>query len=198
MSQDAVQPAESFRAALDRHNATFARMADYLPQAEQLLALTRECLAAGGKVLWLGNGGSAADCQHLAAEFMVRYKRERGPLSSIALTTDTSILTAHPNDYEFETVFERQVRGLARPGDLVIGLTTSGQSKNVNLALAAANDIGATSVAFTGRDGGKVKDIAQLSIIIACDETARIQEAHMFIGHWLCEALDTALADGGA
>ena len=194
MSQETFKPAESFQAALDRHHATFARMCDYLPQAEKLLALTRECLASGGKVLWLGNGGSAADCQHLAAEFMVRYKRERGPLSSIALTTDTSILTAHPNDYAFETVFERQVRGLARPGDLVIGLTTSGQSENVNLALAAANDVGATSVALTGRDGGKVKDIARLSIIIACDETARIQEAHMFIGHWLCEALDAALA----
>ena len=88
------------------------------------------------------------------------------------------------------------MRGLARPGDLVIGLTTSGQSENVNRALAAANEVGAVSVALTGRDGGKVKDIAQLSIIIASDETARIQEAHMFIGHWLCEALDDALADG--
>ena len=197
MVEDTTPGATCFRAALERHRAVFANMTDYLPQAEQLLAMTRKCLAAGGKVLWLGNGGSAADCQHLAAEFMVRYKRERGPLSSIALTTDTSILTAHPNDYEFDTVFERQVRGLARPGDLVIGLTTSGQSENVNRALTAANEIGAISVAFTGRDGGKVKDIAQLSIIIACDETARIQEGHMFIGHWLCEALDAALGDGG-
>lgn len=180
--------------ALERHRAVFTALEEHRPAALNLLHQLTNCLRAGGKVLWLGNGGSAADCQHLAAEFMVRYKRERGPLSSIALTTDTSILTAHPNDYAFETVFERQVRGLARPGDLVIGLTTSGQSENVNLALAAANDIGATSVALTGRDGGKVKDIARLSIIIACDETARIQEAHMFIGHWLCEALDAALA----
>ena len=146
---------------------------------------------------FLGNGGSAADSQHLAAEFMVRYKKERGPLASIALTTDTSILTAHPNDYEFETVFERQVLGLGKPEDLVIGLTTSGQSENINRALKAANDMGAATVALTGRDGGKVKDIARLSIIINSDETARIQEAHMFIGHWLCEAMDEVVLSGG-
>ncbi|MDZ7904026.1 MAG: SIS domain-containing protein [Rheinheimera sp.] len=92
-----------------------------------MLAAVVTCLRAGGKVVWMGNGGSAADSQHLAAEFMVRYKAERGPLASIALTTDTSILTAHANDYHFETVFERQVRGLVRPGDVVIGLTTSWQ-----------------------------------------------------------------------
>ncbi|MBZ2190297.1 SIS domain-containing protein [Alcanivorax sp. JB21] len=197
MSQDAKSSLRSFQAALERHSAVFFRMLDYQPQAEKLLMLTRNSLARGGKVLWLGNGGSAADCQHLAAEFMVRYRRERGPLSSIALTTDTSILTAHPNDYEFETVFERQVRGLARPGDLVIGLTTSGQSENVNRALTAANELGAISVALTGCDGGQVKDIATLAIIIDCEETARIQEAHMFIGHWLCEALDALETEAG-
>lgn len=187
----------SFLAALERHRATFAIMDQYQGEAEELLEMARQCLRDGGKVIFLGNGGSAADCQHLAAEFMVRYKRERGPLASLALTTDTSILTAHPNDYEFETVFERQVQGLGRPQDLVIGLTTSGQSDNVNRALTAANELGAKTVALTGRDGGKVKDIAQLSIIIASDETARIQEAHMFIGHWLCEAIDDLAVNGG-
>ncbi|WP_375176740.1 SIS domain-containing protein [Marinobacter mobilis] len=187
----------SFLAALERHRATFAILDQYQGEAEQLLELTRQSLSKGGKVIFLGNGGSAADAQHLAAEFMVRYKAERGPLASIALTTDTSILTAHPNDYEFESVFERQVQGLGKAEDLVIGLTTSGQSENVNRALAAANELGASTVALTGRDGGKVKDIAKLSIIIACDETARIQEAHMFIGHWLCEAVDQVVVSGG-
>ncbi len=183
----------SFLAALARHREVFAVAEQYAAQSQQLLDAVVACLKAGGKVVWMGNGGSAADSQHLAAEFMVRYKAERGPLASIALTTDTSILTAHANDYHFDSVFERQVRGLVRAGDVVIGLTTSGKSPNINLALAAANEIGAFTVALTGRDGGKVKDIAQLPIIVNYDETARIQEMHMFIGHWLCEALDQVL-----
>ncbi|MBK1874747.1 SIS domain-containing protein [Marinobacter sp. 1-3A] len=187
----------SFIAALERHRATFSVLENHLDEAGRLLNMTLKALNAGGKVIFMGNGGSAADSQHLAAEFMVRYKKERGPLASIALTTDTSILTAHPNDYEFESVFERQIQGLARPEDLVIGLTTSGQSENINRGLKAANNLGAATVALTGRDGGKVKDIADLSIIIRCDETARIQEAHMFIGHWLCEALDDEVTTAG-
>ncbi len=156
----------SYLATLERHRKTFAILEEYQEVAEQLLELTRQCLKSGGKVIFMGNGGSAADSQHLAAEFMVRYKKERGPLASIAL-------------------------------DLVIGLTTSGQSENINRALKAANELGAGTVALTGRDGGKVKDIAKLSIIINSDETARIQEAHMFIGHWLCEAMDEVVLSGG-
>lgn len=190
-----MQPEHSFTAALQRHRDTFATVEQYQPQALQLLSAVRQSLQQGGKVVWMGNGGSAADSQHLAAEFMVRYKAERGPLASIALTTDTSILTAHANDFHFDSVFERQVKGLVHPEDVVIGLTTSGKSPNVNLALAAANEIGAFTVALTGRDGGKVKDIAKLPIIVKSDETARIQEVHMFIGHWLCEALDFALTE---
>lgn len=181
-----------FHAALGRHREAFARVEQHAEAAVQLLHAVRHCLRRGGKVVWMGNGGSAADCQHLAAEFMVRYKAERAPLASIALTTDTSILTAHSNDYHFDSVFARQVQGLVRPEDVVIGLTTSGRSPNVNQGLQAANVIGALSVALTGRDGGLVKDIARLSIIVPSDETARIQEVHMFIGHWLCEALDAA------
>ena len=186
---------QSYFASLDRHKKAFELMDSYHDQVLALLEACNKCLQSGGKVIWMGNGGSAADAQHLAAEFMVRYKNERGPLASIALTTDTSILTAHSNDYHFDTVFERQVRGLCKPEDLVIGLTTSGTSANINLALSAANEIGAFTVALTGRDGGKVKDIATLPIIIANDETARIQEAHMFIGHWLCEAIDALVVE---
>ena len=184
----------SYLASLERHKKAFELMDAYHVQAITLAENCFATLQAGGKIIWMGNGGSAADAQHLAAEFMVRYKNERGPLAAIALTTDTSILTAHSNDYHFDSVFERQVKGLCKPVDMVIGLTTSGTSPNINLALAAANDIGAYTVALTGRDGGLVKDIATLPIIIANDETARIQEAHMFIGHWLCEAIDALVA----
>jgi D-sedoheptulose 7-phosphate isomerase len=182
--------AKSYLKSLERHRKAFETMEAYQEQSLELLAQCKNTLTNGGKVIWFGNGGSAADSQHLAAEFMVRYKKERAPLASIALTTDTSILTAHSNDYHFDSVFERQILGLCRSDDLVIGLTTSGTSNNINLALSAANEIGAYTVALTGRDGGEVKNIAKLPIIIENDETARIQEAHMFIGHWLCEALD--------
>lgn len=181
---------DSYVQTLNRHRAVFDAVEQYQSQAVNLLEHVQMCLAQGGKVVWMGNGGSAADAQHLAAEFMVRYKQERSPLASIALTTDTSILTAHSNDYDFSTVFERQVQGLVKPQDVVIGLTTSGNSANINLGLQAANAIGAFTVALTGRDGGQVANIAQLPIIVRNDETARIQEVHMFIGHWLCEALD--------
>jgi len=196
--------ATSYVESLNRHQALFETMEAYHQESMQLLEACHSALQAGGKVIWFGNGGSAADAQHLAAEFVVRYKLERGPLASMALTTDTSILTAHSNDYHltahsndyhFDTVFERQVQALCKPEDLVIGLTTSGTSANINLALEAANKIGAFTVALTGRDGGKVKDIAKLPIIIKNDETARIQEAHMFIGHWLCEAIDMVVAE---
>ncbi|MDA8944305.1 SIS domain-containing protein [Porticoccaceae bacterium] len=186
---------QSYFASLERHKKAFELMDSYHDSVLALLEACNKSLQSGGKVIWMGNGGSAADAQHLAAEFMVRYKNERGPLASIALTTDTSILTAHSNDYHFDTVFERQVKGLCKPEDLVIGLTTSGTSANINLALSAANEIGAFTVALTGRDGGKVKDIAKLPIIITNDETARIQEAHMFIGHWLCEAIDALVVE---
>lgn len=187
---------DSFAAALNRHRAVFSVVDALAEPALKLLALTRHALGSGGKIVFLGNGGSAADSQHLAAEFMVRYRAERGPLAAIALTTDTSILTAHPNDYDFASVFERQVQGLVKAEDLVIGLTTSGNSENVNRALMAANSLGAATVALTGRDGGKVKNIAGLSIIVPSDETARIQEVHMFLGHWLCEAMDDVITGG--
>ncbi|MBU2918325.1 MAG: D-sedoheptulose 7-phosphate isomerase [Psychrosphaera sp.] len=175
---------------LKQHLELFNAMEKYLPVAETLAIECFDALGKGGKIVFFGNGGSAADSQHLAAEFVVRFKKERRALASMALTTDTSILTAHANDYHFDTVFARQVEALVKPEDVVIGLTTSGTSANINLALEAANDIGAYTVALTGRDGGQVKDIAKLPIIIENNITARIQEAHMFIGHWLCEAID--------
>jgi D-sedoheptulose 7-phosphate isomerase len=195
MLQSSLPPiAQSYLQTLERHRTAFSTVEQYQAQAMQWLERVQQCFAQGGKVVWMGNGGSAADAQHLAAEFMVRYKQERAPLASMALTTDTSILTAHSNDYDFSTVFERQVQGIVKPQDVVVGLTTSGNSANINLGLQAANAIGAYTVALTGRDGGKVASIAKLPIIVRNDETARIQEVHMFLGHWLCEALDLVYA----
>jgi len=150
----------------------------------------KECLGNNGKIIWMGNGGSAADCQHLAAEFVGRFERERKPYSSIALTTDTSILTAIGNDYGFDQIFVRQIRALCNENDVVIGITTSGDSENIILGLQKAKEIGAYTISFTGRTGGKASIISDYSIKILSNNTARIQEAHMLIGHIICSEID--------
>ena len=161
-----------------------------LEQVAASAEIIRRALQNGKKVLFCGNGGSAADAQHLAAEFVGRFVRERDGLPAVALTTDTSILTAVGNDYGFDTVFARQVKALARPGDLVVGLSTSGNSVNVLAAFAAAQEVGAKTIAFTGRSGGKMKETADCTITVPADVTARIQEMHIMIGHILCEWID--------
>ena len=150
----------------------------------------KECLSNNGKVIWMGNGGSAADCQHLAAEFVGRFERERKPYSSIALTTDTSIITAIGNDYGFNQIFVRQIRALCNKNDVVIGITTSGNSENIIAGLKEAKRIGAYTVIFTGQTGGKASAISDYSIKILSNNTARIQEAHILIGHMICSEID--------
>lgn len=145
----------------------------------------------GGCVYWMGNGGSAADAQHYAAELMVRYTRNRAPIASIALTTDSSLLTAHSNDYEYETVFSRQVEALAKPNDVVVGISTSGNSENVLLALEQAKQNGAKTIALLGRDGGKIKSIADIALTVDSQVTAHIQEGHLIIGHFLCDYVES-------
>lgn len=184
----------SFLASLERHNQLFSQLAALEGTCQILADQVEDCLARGGKILFMGNGGSAADCQHLAAEFVVRYKDERKPLAALALTVDTSILTAHSNDYDFATVFTRQIQALCKPEDLVIGLTTSGNSPNIIDAIQAAKIIGATTWAWTGETGGKINGFADNMLCIPHTETARIQEAHIFVGHWICEELDWRLA----
>lgn len=155
-----------------------------------------DCLAAGGKVLWLGNGGSAADSQHLAAELVGRYTRERPGLASIALTTDTSILTAVGNDYGFEQIFARQIDALCQAGDVVMGLSTSGNSPNVIAALRLARERRAVTVGFTGADGGALLTIADHCFTVPSKVTARIQEAHILIGHLICDWAEAKVVDG--
>jgi D-sedoheptulose 7-phosphate isomerase len=154
-----------------------------------------ETLENGGKILICGNGGSAADAQHIAAEFVGRYETERKALPAIALTTDTSALTAVANDYGFERIFARQVEALARAGDLLIALSTSGNSPNVNAAVMAAREIGCKTLGLTGSGGKKLASLCDACILVPAKRTARIQEAHITIGHIWCEIVDAKFAE---
>ncbi len=180
----------SFRESAELKLAFVELYAERIVEVGQIIA---RALKDGNKVLLFGNGGSAADAQHIAGEIVGRFKRERRALPAIALTTDTSILTAVGNDYGFESVFERQVEALCMPGDIAIGISTSGNSPNVIRGLMKAHDLGATTIAFTGRDGGKLVDIAHYSFVVPSYDTARIQECHITLGHVLCEIIDRLL-----
>jgi len=159
-----------------------------LPQTGEMI---RDCLQQNGKLLIMGNGGSAADAQHFAAELVGRYRAERRGLPAIALTTDSSILTAVGNDYGFEQIFSRQVEALARPEDLVVAISTSGNSGNVVAAMRAAKEIGCRSIGLLGRDGGDLRALVDLPLIIAVESTAVVQEMHILLIHLLCEVVDS-------
>ncbi len=148
---------------------------------------------AGQKLLVFGNGGSAADAQHLAAEFVNRFRLERKPLPAIALTTDTSILTAIANDYDFAEVFSKQVEALGSPGDVALGISTSGRSPNVIRALAKARERGLFTIGLGGGDGGRLPEVSDLLILVPSSETPRIQEGHLFFIHLVCELVEEAL-----
>ena len=165
--------------------------------ARGIVAMT-DCLRSGGKVMACGNGGSAADAQHFAAELIGRFERERQELSAIALTTDTSILTAVGNDYSYDEIFSKQVRGLGKKGDILIGISTSGNSKNVVKAIEAAKKLGIKIIALTGNGGGKITSLLDADDIHLCapsTRTARIQETHLVLLHALCDGVDHLLLD---
>lgn len=173
--------------AADLHDAS--RTTAVMPVVEAASAVV-EALRAGHKVLVFGNGGSASDAQHFAAELVGRFMLERRALPAIALTTDTSILTAIANDYAFDRVFARQIEALGRDGDVAIGISTSGGSANVVSAFAAARDAGMTIVALTGRDGGAVGAAADIHVNVASSSTARVQEVHRTLLHAMCELIE--------
>jgi D-sedoheptulose 7-phosphate isomerase len=177
------------------HLATVERLRAFTPLIEDLAKRIVASIEAGGKVLFFGNGGSAADAQHLAAEFVVRYRQNRRALPAIALTTDTSILTAGANDFGYESIFARQVEALANKGDVVIGITTSGSSANVVNGLQAAKDKGCVVVAFVGEKDGKATELADLAFLAPSIITARVQECHMLAGHIICELVEGAFLD---
>jgi D-sedoheptulose 7-phosphate isomerase len=163
------------------------------PAIENSVSLLVDAFRNGKKLLVMGNGGSAADAQHFAAEIVGRFKLERRALPAIALSTDTSILTAVGNDYGFDRIFSRQVEAHAEAGDVVIGISTSGNSPNVQLALQLAADQGCRTVALLGKDGGTIKNVAELSLIIPSNDTPRVQEGHITIIHIVCDLLEKAL-----
>ncbi len=181
-----------FSDAIAEHLTIIRQFASQQDAFERAAILITDALLNGNKVLWCGNGGSAADAQHLAAELVGRFRRDRCPLPSIALTTDTSVLTAIANDYGYDQIFERQIEALCRPGDVVIGISTSGNSPNVCAALRKARELKASTVAMTGWTGGHLAALADICLRAPATDPARIQECHILCGHILCEWIELA------
>ena len=178
-----------FNLHLETINNVINTMQEPLEEAAKLAVDT---LKAGNKILLFGNGGSAADAQHIAAELTGRYKTERRGLPGIALTTDTSALTAIGNDYGYERIFDRQVESLANKGDLLLGISTSGNSKNVISAFKLGRELGCRILGFSGRDGGAMNEYCDVNLVVPSNDTPRIQEMHILFGHTICHIIDTA------
>lgn len=183
IQQIAQESIDTKRAFFDSHADAVARAAEILITAIQ----------AGGKVLIFGNGGSAADAQHIAAELVNRLNHDRPPIAAIALTTDSSILTSVGNDSTFDELFERQLRALGRAGDVALAISTSGNSPNVLRAVEAARELGIKTIGLAGRNGGRLAGAVDLALVVATQSTQRIQETHITIGHILCELIEEAL-----
>lgn len=178
---------------LQEHLGLFQTLSSLSPEIEAAAKLVCDALRGGGKLLLCGNGGSAADSQHIAAEMTGRFVKERRPLAAIALSTDTSALTCIANDYGFDEVFSRQVMALGARGDCLLAISTSGSSRNVVRAAEAARSAGISVIGLLGRDGGALRGLCDLAIIVSSQTTARIQEAHIFIGHTLCALVEEGL-----
>jgi D-sedoheptulose 7-phosphate isomerase len=178
---------------LDEHIDVFRRLTTLAPVIRQAGDLIAATLSQGGKLLLCGNGGSASDSQHIAAELTGRFLKDRRPLAAVSLTTDTSALTSIANDYSFDEVFSRQVMGLGRKGDCLLAISTSGNSRNVLRAAEVARAAGIGVIGLLGRDGGALRALCDVAIVVPSATTARIQEAHIFIGHTLCAMVEEAL-----
>lgn len=172
------------------HEAVLAATKRLFPVIQQMAEICENALLNDHKILICGNGGSAADAQHIAAEFIGRFHNERCSLPAIALTTDTSILTSVANDYDYSQVFARQVEGLGQVGDIFWGISTSGNSKNVNQAALVAKNKGLVTISFAGKTGGEIVGISDVSLVIPSDITARVQEMHMLCAHIICQMID--------
>jgi len=181
-----------FEEHLKTSQATFESIGHSVEVAAKLCI---DCLKNGNKILLFGNGGSAADAQHIAAELVGRYKTERKGLAAIALTTDTSALTAIGNDYGYDRVFDRQVEALANTGDVAIGISTGGSSANVASALKLAKDLDCKTIGFSGRGGGEMNELCDINIVVPAQDTARIQEMHIVIGHTICHLIELAFIE---
>lgn len=184
-----------FEEAIREHQSMMTGLASAWPALESTAAAIIERVGAGGTVFWFGNGGSATQALHFATELVGRFERNRPGIRSYALVADTSLITAVANDYSFDIVFARQIESLCRPGDVAVGLSTSGNSPNVLQAIDAAASIGALTVGFTGGDGGKLARTVDLAIVVDHERTCRIQEAHLFLGHTLCELIEASVPE---
>ena len=184
-----------FSDVVQEHQQVINQLIRFKPLISSASKLIISTLISGHKILLCGNGGSAADCQHIAAELVIRYHRNRRAYPAIALTTDTSILTAHPNDFSFDSVFSRQVEALGVEGDCLIAISTSGNSENIIQASMSAKQKNMTVIGLMGGDGGCLKPLVDMPIIIPSTTTARVQEAHMLIYHWWCEMFDEVADD---
>ncbi len=179
-----------FGKAIAEHLDVIRGVEEHTELLETIARVMADALRGGGQILWCGNGGSAGDSQHLAAEIVGRFRRERRGMASIALTTDTSVLTSIANDYGYEAVFARQVEALGRAGDVLVGISTSGNSHNVICALEAAKAQGLTTVAFTGEGGGRMAALVDHLFAVSSRDTARVQEAHILAGHMICDWIE--------
>ena len=188
--------ASIFGTAIAEHLEMVRQVEAQQPVLEAIARAMTATLRAGGKILWCGNGGSAGDSQHLAAELVGRFRRERRGLASLALTTDSSTLTSIANDYGYEVVFSQQVDALGVEGDLLVGISTSGNSRNVLCALEAARSRGMVTVAFTGAGGGRMAKLADHTFVVQSKDTARIQEVHILAGHMLCDWIELDCVSG--
>jgi len=183
----------TFLTNLNEHMALFQQLSGLDTSISKAIDACVLSLQMGGKLMLCGNGGSAADSQHLAAEFTGRFIKDRPPIAAVALSTDTSALTCIGNDYSFNDIFSRQIQALGKAGDCLIAISTSGNSGNVLSAVAAAKSLGISTIGLLGRDGGKLKAQCDVSIVVPSQVTARIQEAHILIGHSLCGAVELKL-----
>jgi D-sedoheptulose 7-phosphate isomerase len=185
-----------FTEFLSEHQLTFSTLDSLRIPLLQAAKACAQALNQGNKIMLCGNGGSAADAQHIAAELIGRFVDDRPALSALALTTDSSALTCISNDFSYDDVFSRQLLGLGQPGDVLIGITTSGKSPNILKAFDAAHTKGIFTIAFLGKDGGPAKSLAKLPLVVNSPSTARIQEAHIFLGHVLCAQIERLLGCG--
>ncbi|MCK4912577.1 MAG: D-sedoheptulose 7-phosphate isomerase [Candidatus Omnitrophica bacterium] len=181
---------ENITKAINKHKEALEILQKQSLTVAKIASLLIESLEAGGKIIFIGNGGSAADAQHLAAELVGRFRKNRKALAAIALTTDTSILTAIGNDFGFDQIFSRQIEALAKNKDIIVGISTSGKSKNIIKAIEVAKELGLKSIGFLGKDGGDIKSLVDVNLTISLDNTPSIQEMHILAGHAICEIVE--------